>query len=105
MPDNQRPRKSERAAREPRAAGNGAAWRDQAACRHADPDLFFPAGTTGPMRHQIYEAKRICQACPVRTPCLTWALNHQVASGIWGGTTEEERYTIRIAVIRPRDPG
>lgn len=66
-------------------------WRDSAACRHVDPDLFFPVSTTGPALLQIEEAKRICQPCVVRVPCLTWALDHDVAAGIWGGLTEEER--------------
>ena len=76
---------------------SGADWRDQAACRHADPDLFFPVGTSGPALRQIDEAKRICQACPARTPCLAWALDHNVAAGVWGGTTEEERRALREA--------
>ena len=41
-------------------------WRDDAACRHADADLFFPIGTMGPTLRQVDEAKRICRACPVR---------------------------------------
>jgi len=77
-------------------------WRDDAACRHADPDLFFPIGDTGPALRQIDEAKRICQACPARTPCLAWALDHGVAAGIWGGTTEDERPAIRRALISNR---
>jgi WhiB family redox-sensing transcriptional regulator len=78
----------------------GADWRNVAACLHADPDLFFPISTTGPALHQIDEAKRICQACPARTPCLDWALENRVPSGIWGGATEEERTAIRKARIR-----
>ena len=70
-------------------------WRDHAACRDADPDLFFPISTTGPALHEADQAKRICQACPVRAPCLDWALDHSQASGIWGGKTEEERSVIR----------
>jgi WhiB family redox-sensing transcriptional regulator len=27
-------------------------WYDDAACRDADPDLFFPIGTTGPALRQ-----------------------------------------------------
>ena len=77
-------------------------WRDQAACGHADPDLFFPIGTGEPARRQIDEAKRICRACPARTPCLDWALNHGVAAGVWGGTTEEERHVLRNALVRER---
>ena len=72
-------------------------WRDQAACGHADPDMFFPIGTGEPALRQIDEAKRICQACPARTPCLAWALDHGVAHGVWGGTTEEERCVLREA--------
>jgi WhiB family transcriptional regulator, redox-sensing transcriptional regulator len=72
-------------------------WRDDAACLHADPDLFFPVGTAGPALRQVDEAKRICRTCLVRTPCLTWALDHGTSAGIWGGTTEEERRAIRRA--------
>src|ERR1700731_3900044 len=83
----------------------GANWRDQAACRHADPDLFFPVGTTGPALRQVDEAKRICRACPARTPCLAWALGNAIPAGIWGGTTEEERRAIRVLAGGPRAVG
>jgi WhiB family redox-sensing transcriptional regulator len=69
----------------------GVSWREAAACRDADPDLFFPVGTAGPALRQVEEAKRICRACPAQAPCLAWALDHGVGSGVWGGTTEEER--------------
>jgi WhiB family transcriptional regulator, redox-sensing transcriptional regulator len=51
-------------------------WRDDAACRDADPDLFFPIDTTGPALRQIGEAKRICRTCPAQTQCLTWTLEN-----------------------------
>lgn len=76
-----------------------ATWRD-AACRHADPELFFPVGTAGPALRQIDEAKRICRACPAREACLAWALEHGVAAGVWGGTTENERRALRTNHIR-----
>ena len=76
-----------------------AGWRDKAACLHTDPDLFFPVSTTGPALRQMDEAKRIRQACPVRTPCLAWALDQRSSSGIWGGTTEDERRAIRSTAI------
>ena len=78
-------------------------WRDDAACLNADPDLFFPIGTTGPALDQIDQAKRICQACPVRKRCLAWALDLGAASGVWGGTTEDERRAIRRATTRQRN--
>jgi WhiB family redox-sensing transcriptional regulator len=74
-------------------------WRDLASCRDTDPDLFFPVGTAGPALRQVDEAKRICRTCPVRTPCLTRALDEGNSSGIWGGTTEDERRAIRRAVL------
>lgn len=33
-------------------------WHDQAACRGADPDLFFPVGPAGSVPRQADEAKR-----------------------------------------------
>lgn len=74
-------------------------WRDDAACLHADPDLFFPVSTTGPALRQADEAKLICRACPVQAQCLAWALRQGVSSGVWGGTTEEERHAIRRAAL------
>ena len=72
-----------------------ASWRLSAACRQVDPELFFPVGTTGPAIDQMAEAKGICLACPVREACLRWAMRNQIAFGIWGGTTEEDRQILR----------
>jgi WhiB family transcriptional regulator, redox-sensing transcriptional regulator len=75
-------------------------WRDAAACRDAEPDLFFPIGTTGPARRQIGEAKRVCRTCPAQTRCLAWALDNRVTDGVWGGTTGEERRAMRSLPTR-----
>lgn len=70
-------------------------WREDVACRDADPDLFFPIGMTGAALRQMEQAKRICRACPVRIQCLGWALENRVTEGVWGGTTPDERRVIR----------
>jgi WhiB family redox-sensing transcriptional regulator len=80
------------------ARGDFPDWRDGAACRNHDPELFFPEGTAGPARRQADQAKQVCQSCPVRTPCLNFALRHALGFGIWGGATGEERFRIRREV-------
>ena len=70
-------------------------WRDRARCLDEDPDLFFPIGSTGPALVQAEEAKAICRQCPVITDCLEWALTNFQDSGVWGGTTEDERRLMR----------
>jgi WhiB family transcriptional regulator, redox-sensing transcriptional regulator len=77
-------------------------WRDNAACAHEDPELFFPESGPGVTRPETIVAKRICGGCPVRVPCLRWALDHGVSNGIWGGTTEEERRLLRKRVPAAR---
>jgi WhiB family transcriptional regulator, redox-sensing transcriptional regulator len=72
-------------------------WRDYAACGGQDPDLFFPVSTSGASLTDVEAAKRVCQRCPVSAPCLRWALEFRQVSGIWGGTTEEERRALRRA--------
>jgi WhiB family redox-sensing transcriptional regulator len=67
------------------------AWRDDAACRDADPELFFPDGDTKSARAQVKTAKLICRGCPVSATCLSWALASGQEAGIWGGLTEDER--------------
>jgi WhiB family redox-sensing transcriptional regulator len=70
-------------------------WRQYSACRDTDPDLFFPVGTTGPAIEQIDAAKAVCMECESRQPCLEFALTTNQDSGIWGGTSEEERRKLR----------
>jgi WhiB family transcriptional regulator, redox-sensing transcriptional regulator len=70
-------------------------WRDEAICRETDPDLFFPIGTTGQALLQIDRAKQVCNECTVQVSCLEFALETNQDSGIWGGTSEEERRDIR----------
>ncbi|MEI8239364.1 MAG: WhiB family transcriptional regulator [Actinomycetota bacterium] len=70
-------------------------WRTGAICRDTDPDLFFPVGTTGYALVQIDRAKQVCGECPAHVDCLQYALDTNQDSGIWGGTSEEERRTIR----------
>jgi WhiB family redox-sensing transcriptional regulator len=70
-------------------------WRRTAACRDTDPDLFFPVGTTGPAIEQIDNAKAVCRQCDSQQDCLEFALATNQDSGIWGGTSEEERRKLR----------
>jgi len=70
-------------------------WRQRAACRGADPELFFPVGTAGPALDQVERAKAICRSCPVIAECLAAALAGGEDAGIWGGLTEDERRRLR----------
>jgi WhiB family redox-sensing transcriptional regulator len=70
-------------------------WREDALCRDTDPELFFPVGTTGAALVQIEQARSICRQCPVQADCLEFALRTNQDSGIWGGTSEEERRVLR----------
>lgn len=76
------------------------AWRDRAACRGLDPELFFPPrGDTGP------EARAVCADCPVQDECLTWALERDERFGIWGGQTQRSLNRIRSVPRRSRCRG
>lgn len=83
-----------------RAARRG--WWQAAACRTADPDIFFPVSAHGPGREDIARAKAVCARCPVRRQCLQFALATHQVHGVWGGTTEEERE--RHMSARPAAP-
>jgi len=77
-------------------------WRDRAACRSYDPELFFPVGTTGPALLQAATAKQVCDVCPVREACLLWAVEAGVDHGVWGGLSEEERRSWKRRKARNR---
>lgn len=68
------------------------AWRDEAACLGADPEVFFPITTTGQFHDATVNAARgICQSCNVINDCLNFALAEGIDDGIWAATTPEER--------------
>jgi WhiB family transcriptional regulator, redox-sensing transcriptional regulator len=78
-------------ARQGSARQGGASWRESAACRFLETDLFFPIGKTGLAVAEIQRAKAVCADCPVRQACLTFALDTHQGYGIWGGYDEDER--------------
>ena len=61
------------------------AWTALSACRNVDPDELFVSGAAQ------NRAKAVCMGCPVRTECLSDALDNRVEFGVWGGMTERER--------------
>jgi WhiB family redox-sensing transcriptional regulator len=69
-------------------------WRDDAACRDADPELFFPDFDIRSARAKVKMAKLVCRGCPVSATCLSWALASGQEAGIWGGLTEDERHRL-----------
>ncbi|MDQ0964029.1 WhiB family redox-sensing transcriptional regulator [Streptomyces sp. B4I13] len=70
-------------------------WRQHAACRREDPDLFFPIGTSGPALMQEEQAKTVCRRCPVQEACLEWAMETDQTLGVWGGRSETERRALK----------
>jgi WhiB family redox-sensing transcriptional regulator len=80
-------------------------WRSAAACRSAEPDLFFPISASGPALEQAAKAKAICAACRVRRECLAFALRTEQVHGIWGGTTEHERAAARRVTVGEQPRG
>ena len=78
-------------------------WRDLAACRGMDTDLFYlQENIGGPGRgkgisgekERIDLAKKICSTCNVREECLEYALEYSPDYGVWSGLTPGERRSI-----------
>jgi WhiB family redox-sensing transcriptional regulator len=66
------------------------AWMARAACRGTGTDAYFPTvGAT------VAPARAVCAGCPVREPCLAYALADPELAGVWGGTSARERDRIR----------
>lgn len=75
-------------------------WRDRAACRDEDPELFFPVGTGGPALDQVADAKAVCARCDVIASCGAWAEATGQQFGVWGGRSEEDRSRAKRAARR-----
>ncbi|HLH45869.1 MAG TPA: WhiB family transcriptional regulator [Acidimicrobiales bacterium] len=70
-------------------------WHAAAACRSLPKSLFFPVGTTGTAADDIVVAKTVCGTCEVRASCLAFSLVTEQHYGVWGGTDEQERSSLR----------
>jgi WhiB family redox-sensing transcriptional regulator len=74
------------------------AWFEDAACTSADPDAWWPAKGAA-----IRAAVRVCEGCPVRAPCLKYALDTNQKDGIWGGLSVNERRRLKREAKRGKD--
>ena len=79
----------------PAPARFAARWRELAACRGTELEVFFPerGETAGP-------ARQVCARCPVRQACLDYAISNRITHGIWGGLTERERRGLQSGWVR-----
>jgi WhiB family transcriptional regulator, redox-sensing transcriptional regulator len=69
-------------------------WQAKAACRGPQSSVFFPPShfeRKEEKEARENRAKAICATCPVRRPCLDYALRIREPHGIWGGLNEVER--------------
>lgn len=69
-------------------------WQVRASCRGPQAAIFFPPShfeRKEDKEARERRAKAICQSCPVRKPCLEYALTIKEPHGIWGGLNEMER--------------
>ncbi len=77
-------------------------WQQKAACRGPQTAVFFPPAhfeRKDEKEAREGRAKAICAMCPVRQPCLDYAIRIREPHGIWGGLNELERK----AILRDRD--
>lgn len=68
------------------------AWMLDGICVGGDPERWFPTpGDSAAIEYAV----GICNTCPVRVRCLTYALETDSAWGIFGGLTEAQRRQIK----------
>ncbi len=64
-------------------------WMAVGNCASEPPALFFPSDGVG-----VELAKKVCEGCPSKDPCLEYALANRIDHGVWGGTSERQRRRI-----------
>lgn len=71
-------------------------WNTLAACKDADPEIFFPVGRGGHQPKDLVDSLwfKYCGECPVKQRCMDHALENE-EYGFWAGTTQEERKVAR----------
>ncbi|MEQ8719583.1 MAG: WhiB family transcriptional regulator [Acidimicrobiales bacterium] len=64
-------------------------WMSVGRCAEEPPEKFFPSDGVG-----VDRARRICETCAVKEPCLEYALRNRIEHGVWGGHSERSRRRI-----------
>ena len=70
----------------------GRAWMESAVCATVDPEVFFPIAslpTRRAYREGVQRAAEVCRVCPVMAECASYAFEHGIRWGIWGGLDME----------------
>lgn len=67
-------------------------WREDANCRGADPEIFFPG--KGDYEGEML-ARAVCAECVVVNECLDLAIQNHPVLGIWGNTSMRQRRAMR----------
>lgn len=80
-------------------------WRERAACRGTDPEVFYPLpGDSG----AYDDARTCCAGCSARADCLEEAMAGEGdlapggRHGMWGGFTPRERHALSEACRQAR---
>lgn len=81
-------------------AATDTGWISDALCAQVGGEAWFPERGQ-PTR----PAKRVCQACPVRSQCLEYALATHQHYGVWGGLSYGERLAVRASRQAPAHVG
>lgn len=70
-------------------------WTNDAECLELgyDPEWWFQPANSADTRKAI----RLCSLCPVLAACRTFALEHRISDGTWGGLPETELRRIHRA--------
>jgi len=69
-------------------------WVKEAVCAQTDPEAFFPEGKGQTWR----AAAKLCDGCPVKEMCLSYAVITDERIGVWGGLSQKQRF--RLTSIR-----
>lgn len=78
-------------------------WQSDSLCSNEtyNPDWWL---SNNNRKNDTIKAKKICNACPVKQECLSWAIKLSKSgaiAGVYGGTTEQERRAMRICMYGP----
>jgi len=66
-------------------------------CREPKPDLYFGDSQDEEERYndeEAHEVAALCATCPLKFPCLEWALLND-EHGVWGGMTRSQRQQLK----------